>query len=581
MTQVGRYEIQEELGRGAAGVVYKALDPGMGRTLAIKAVPLGGVTDPEVRRHIREQLFREAEAAAVLSHPNIVTVFDIFEQDEVAYILMEYVPGTSLAKMQETRRVPDVLHLIALFRQVAEALDYAHRKAIVHRDIKPANLIIAAVDGDVPLAKIADFGVARFTSQEVTQNGTTRGTANYMSPEQIQGLTVDGRSDQFSLGVVVYEAFTGAKPFMAEELPTLFYAICKQEPPPANQVNPGLSEAAAKVLQRALMKDPEQRFSSCGEFIGVLSIALGATPLAINGDGVRSLPTGTGVLAVPDGHQESGSGTTASAPEEPSGDRPTRVRRRLDEVEEDIQSDQPPRGSSVGKKLAVILAMCFAIVAAIVFIVLSNSGPSIPVQVLDTREGPVTPPPAGMDVPSKGRTASTTSRARTSGTTRRRPEAAAPQGRTTAAVTDSVLAKPTVNEVREVELLSEPPGARMTVDGRSELSCSAPCNVSLSQGRHTLSAEMGGYNEGKRIFNTPEDTSVFVSLGKSMGVVVVTSALSGCTVLVDGRPSGQTPATLHLTAGSHRIAVVSRGSRHEETVQVRTDGFDVERFLCQ
>src|ERR1700761_2249757 len=227
--QVGRYQIVEESGRGAMGVVYKALDPAIGRTVAIKTIRLSDLTDPDERRRVHERLLREAQSAGVLSHPNIVTIYDILEQEDFAYVFMEYVNGSSLEKMMRTGNLPQRGELLDYLRQVAAALDYAHRKGIVHREIKPANIIISeSAPGAERLAKIADFGVAKFVSHEMTHSGAMIGTPSYMSPEQIQGMTVDGQSDQFSLAVLVYELLCGEKPFTGETLPALFYAICKQ-----------------------------------------------------------------------------------------------------------------------------------------------------------------------------------------------------------------------------------------------------------------------------------------------------------------------------------------------------------------
>ena len=235
MKQVGRYQIVEELGRGAMGVVYKALDPAIGRTVAIKTIRLSDLTDSEERRRVHERLLREAQAAGMLSHPNIVTIYDVLEEQDFAYVFMEYVNGSSLERMLQAKTLPDRTHLLNYLRQVAAALDYAHRKGIVHRDIKPANIIIAeGASGVERIAKIADFGVAKFVSQDMTHSGSMIGTPNYMSPEQIQGMTVDGRCDQFSLAVLVYELLSGEKPFSGDNLAALFYAICKHEPKPAH-----------------------------------------------------------------------------------------------------------------------------------------------------------------------------------------------------------------------------------------------------------------------------------------------------------------------------------------------------------
>src|SRR5215470_4955052 len=210
--QIGRYQILGELGRGAMGIVYKALDPAIGRTVAIKSIRLTELTDEAERERLRERLFREAQSAGILSHPGIVTIYDIAEQDNMAYIFMEFVNGPPLEKMLKHEQTPDKETLLSIFRQVAAALDYAHKKGIVHRDIKPANIMIHE-DGT---AKVTDFGVAKILSQQMTLAGTMLGTPSYMSPEQVEGTSIDGKADQFALAVIAYELLTGDKPFSAE-----------------------------------------------------------------------------------------------------------------------------------------------------------------------------------------------------------------------------------------------------------------------------------------------------------------------------------------------------------------------------
>ncbi|MBV9406291.1 MAG: serine/threonine protein kinase, partial [Acidobacteriaceae bacterium] len=577
MNQVGRYQILEEIGRGAMGVVYKALDPAIGRTVAIKTIHLSELSNPEERQRVRDRLLREAQSAGLLSHPNIVTIYDVLEKEDYAYILMEYVNGSSLEKMMRRRTLPGSAELLHFFRQVADALDYAHRKGIIHRDIKPANIIISESGPDTErMAKIADFGVAKFVSHEMTHAGTMIGTPNYMSPEQIQGSAVDGRSDQFSLAVVIYEVLTGEKPFTAESLPALFYLISKNEAKPVHEVNSTLSETVGKVLQRALAKDPAQRFASCGDFIGTLSIALGdcaewvsssraaggasAAALDATSADIASQSAGTQVAtsvsesgatlrrSAPPGAGAAGAAGLRNGPGAPlpetTYERPAITRRRHDPSEE----PEEERGkSSFAKRLGLILAMCFAIAAAIVFIVKWNSGPAVPVQVLDTSSGPVTPPPSQAGDTSEQRH----SKAKQEPVARRTqtqmalrvPQTIGPQTKKAGSS----------GEVADVELLSDPPGAKLLIDGRSDESCTTPCTMSLPSGRHTLTAELNGYSISRRIFSVPDNDSLLISLNKSMGVLLVTSAPSGCAVVVDGRESGRTPQTLHLSAGTHRV----------------------------
>src|SRR5579875_609026 len=568
------------------GVVYKALDPAIGRTVAIKAIRLKDLTNPEERQRLRERLLREAQSAGVLSHPNIITIYDVLEAEDVAYIFMEYVPGPSLEQMLHKRSLPDAPSLLNFLRQVGTALDYAHRKGIVHRDIKPGNIIISDVaPGAEQLAKIADFGVAKFVSHEMTHSGTMIGTPNYMSPEQIQGTTIDGHSDQFSLRVVVYELLTGNKPFIGDSLPALFYSICKQDPEPVNRVNPTLTETVAKVLQRALAKDPSQRFPSCGDFIGALTIALGDSPdwtpasqssLAPNPAALDATAAGIARDNAPPPEAPPRAEQTATAefttpptvisipaaPQEITHDAPaTRLRRRSEEEDE-----EPAERTSRSKHLGLIVAMCLAIAGAIVFIVRSNSGPPIPVQVIDTRTAPATPPPEDLNA---GKRAPAHANTHQAAVTRPEPRQLTPSREEHTSIAPLGAS--------DVELLTDPPGAKVVVDGNSASTCTAPCTLSLRSGRHTLTAELDGYTIARRIFNVPDDSSLYIPLGKSTGVVLVTSSPSGCPVTVDGRSSGQTPTTLHLTAGTHRIAV----GGHEETIQVQTEGFDARRFPCQ
>jgi serine/threonine-protein kinase len=277
--QIGRYQIVEELGRGAMGVVYRALDPTIGRTIAIKSIRLSDVSDNSERQRLRDRLIREAQSAGRLSHRNIVTIYDVLEQDGVAHVFMEFVNGPSLEKMMAGYTLPDKVALLHFIREIASGLDYAHRKGIVHRDIKPGNLMLHFDSSSAErIAKITDFGVAKFVSQQMTQAGVMMGTPNYMAPEQILGAEVTGKTDQFALAVVTYEILTGSKAFVADYLPTLFLRIVREEPAAAATLNPSLNEAIGGVLLKALAKEPKDRFQTCVEFADALAEACAAHP---------------------------------------------------------------------------------------------------------------------------------------------------------------------------------------------------------------------------------------------------------------------------------------------------------------
>src|ERR1035438_1899246 len=270
MDRIGRYKIVRELGRGAMGVVYHAIDPNIGRPVAIKTINLGAVPKADDQERMRERLFREARSAGILSHPGIVTIYDVEQQDNLAYIAMEYVDGPTLDQLLSGILPLAPERMFSILGQTAVALDYAHGKGIVHRDIKPANIMIAA-DGT---AKITDFGIAKITaSEQFTMTGSIVGTPHYMSPEQVQGQTVDGRSDQFSLAVIAYEVLTGEKPYTGEHLTTVVYKIVAEEPPAPRRINASLTASIDEILRKGLAKKPDVRYRTCQEFAQALEAA--------------------------------------------------------------------------------------------------------------------------------------------------------------------------------------------------------------------------------------------------------------------------------------------------------------------
>lgn len=269
MQVLGHYQLLEEIGRGGMGVVYRGLDTAIGRTVAIKTIAASQVPDGWERQQLRERLSREARSAGILSHPAIVTIFHFGTEGDDTYIVMEFVAGETLS--QRLRRGPvSPREVVSIVNQVADALDYAHQQGVIHRDIKPSNIMVRA-DGKV---KITDFGIAKLLSHTATQTGTTVGSPHYMSPEQVQGKTVDGRSDQYSLGVLAFEMLTGQRPFEGDTLTTLIYQIVFQEPAfGAVQRLPG-GESIALALRRAMAKSPNDRYPSCAAFAEALAGAI-------------------------------------------------------------------------------------------------------------------------------------------------------------------------------------------------------------------------------------------------------------------------------------------------------------------
>ncbi len=268
MDRIGPYQIVGEIGRGGMGAVLHGVDPAIGRPVAIKMILLQEFSDPKDREMLRARLFREAQAAGILNHPGIVTVYYVGEEGDNAFIAMEYVNGPTLEAVLNGSARPGKEVLRRVFQQTASALDYAHSKGIIHRDIKPANIML----DETGAVKICDFGIAKglVGQSALTQTGTALGTPFFMSPEQIQGGAIDRRADQYSLGVVAYEAITGKRPFAAGEIQSLFFHIMTTPPPLAHTVDPSLSPAVSQVLQRVLAKDPASRYASCTEFVDTL-----------------------------------------------------------------------------------------------------------------------------------------------------------------------------------------------------------------------------------------------------------------------------------------------------------------------
>jgi len=271
--KIGKYELINELGRGGMGVVFRARDPLMAREVAIKMIHTAGFGSNERTAELRTRLIQEARAAGNLSHPGIVTVYDLGEGEDFIYIVMELVHGESL-DCYLARNGPYAQDAVSILAQVAAALDFAHLNGVIHRDVKPENILLAAGGR----AKIADFGIAKIKDQHVTATGITIGTPAYMSPEQGRGDALDGRSDQFSLAVVAYELLTGRKPFDAPSLPAIIMKTATEEPPPPHIVNARLTHNASAVILRALAKRREQRYGTCREFVTALYSALVESP---------------------------------------------------------------------------------------------------------------------------------------------------------------------------------------------------------------------------------------------------------------------------------------------------------------
>ena len=292
--RLGKYEIRSLLGKGAMGIVYKAFDPHIERFVAIKTIRKDMV-EPELAAQYMVRFKNEAKAAGRLQHPNIVSVYEYGEDDKVTDIAMEYVEGAGLREYLNRRASFDFGQLAALMEQLLDALEFAHARGVVHRDIKPSNLIVTSHDQ----LKVADFGIARVDTSNLTMVGMTIGTPPYMSPEQIRGFEVDHRSDLFSTGIVLYELLTGVRPF-GGNLESVTYKICHDEPePPSTRSALKLPVEVDQLVAKALAKEPEARFQDARAFHDALRDVARMSVQVDDGSGTTLVNIGTLMLGKP------------------------------------------------------------------------------------------------------------------------------------------------------------------------------------------------------------------------------------------------------------------------------------------
>jgi serine/threonine-protein kinase len=544
---IGRYRILKEIGRGAMGVVYHAVDPAIGRPVAIKTIRIGDAHKPEDREKLRERLFREARAAGGLSHPNVVTIYDMAAEGDMAYIAMEFVDGSSLEQVMAEGLEHHKGRMLRVLHQTALALDYAHARGVVHRDVKPANILITGDD----VVKITDFGIAKAAAtDQYTMTGAIVGTPNYMAPEQVQGLSINGRADQFSLAVIAFELFTGERPFEGEHLTTIVYKIVAEEPPAPHRLNPTLGLQIDGALRKALAKNPEERFETCTEFLQALEAACDATHgwIFLSRGSAASVPT---VVAPPP--------------------RPSFSRSR---------EEEPPK-----RRLSVLPVLGALIVAGgLIGLIAWQANPSR--QRPPEMEAEAAKPeaqaedaadrPTPMDVPPPPMASS---------------EAAAPAETKSAQEPPQpppAEPEPEVEEVRPappprrsaprarapepqpVHITTSPAGAVATLD--TGVSCQTPCFLDALPGRHTILIRMPGHQQERRevvVGDSPEDLPL-VTMRRQGGTLMLASTPPGARITIDGRLRSEiTPARLELAPGTYNVTVEKDGMRKTVRVEIR------------
>lgn len=568
LQKLGRYEIIEELGRGSMGVIYKARDPVIGRYVAVKTIRLEDFTDSAHVAELHSRLMREAQSAGVLSHPNIITVFDVGEEAGLAYFAMELVEGATLEHIIEGAQRLNESTVVNIARQTADALGFAHQRGIVHRDIKPANLMLTQ-DGRV---KVADFGIAKVGSTKMTQTGMLLGSPSYMAPEHFLGQPLDGRSDIFALGIVLYELITGQLPFTAANLGTLSYKIVHEDPVPPIKLKPGMNSRLNALVVKALARDPAARFQTAEEMCAALDALdiprLGATTERIDPPLVRTV-----AVAVP--VKKRGrmglwlwvfllllTGVTAGM----AIIYPEQFKQTFQLAKEKLQSWIDRRKQTASGQ---------------------QPEPLTPAPAL-----PAEPPPAERETASSG-----TEEAKPSETPANRAETPAEPTEAPSAV--SVEPAPSEGPVREpsprstatsapsipkmipapsspaavpgvIQVTSNPSGAEIIFDDQQNSAWTTPFTFQhVSKGRHTLEVRKSGHVPERRIVLLlgNESQRVSVVLAVAAGMLKVTTMPGGASIYVDGELKREvTPASLKIPAGARRLLLRKEGYRDVEQV---------------
>ena len=422
------------------GVVYRGFDPTIGRTVAIKTVLLE-TADPDMLKRFR----REAQAAGILSHPNIVTMYDAGEEEGIFYIAMELVEGETLQQMLAHGPLP-VERVIPIAEQVGAALDHAHSREIIHRDIKPANIMVSK-----GCAKVMDFGVAKIISVSMTSTGQVLGTPSYMSPELVKGANLDGRSDIFSLGVVLYEMLTGIKPFTGDSITTVIYKIIGEQPEPPAAINSSLALGLNYVVLKALAKAPAERYQNCAELTADLKNHRALVE--------KGMAAGRAAAAA-----------IAAAPHEATGT--VVVDRKQLKLPPEAPAPQPGGEARPSRKKSLLAVAAAALLALAIGVLWQMWRSPEPASSPGDRAGP-SPSSSPSSPPPGARTVKPPSGAKK----------AAP-------LTRALSVAP--REAGRVSIHTTPPGARILVNGKTT-DYRSPVNIALAPGTYKITAEQPGF----------------------------------------------------------------------------------------
>lgn len=590
--KIGRYSIQGELGRGAMGVVYRAVDPNIGRTVALKTMRLDvhGAQEQEMLKRFK----REAQLAGVMNHPNLVTIYDAGDHEGVFYIAMEFVEGHTLqAILHEERALPPE-RIIEISRQVCAGLDYAHSHEVVHRDVKPANIMVG-VNGAV---KIMDFGIAK-SSMGMTSAGQVLGTPSYMSPEQVKGRTLDGRSDLFSYGVILYEMVTGEKPFTGQNVTTIIYKIINEQPIAPRELDVSIHPGLSAIVVRCLSKNPEERFQNGAELVKELAAykSFGGNP-----DATTVLPqdpsaatqrldpaqlatmrlAAAPVENMPATAMTIGGGSGAAAQLRPIAEpqltgasaMPTMQTATATKPAQKLESTvnvsmpaaakapTPPAKSSAGK-FGIIAVILLALLAGATYLKKHHSAPTSELSAQETQTQPQTSTSAEPTQSAAKPPAAISSAAALERSDADKSAAAKPE-------------KKPLATTGELRVTSTPPGATLSIGGATLGTWKTPYTATrLKPGEYDVVFSLDGYVPATKTIKVVAGrmASVSADLVQKGATVTINSDPIGANIFVDGSPTGQTtPAQLKLDAGDHRIVVRKAGFAEENTAMTLKDG---------
>jgi serine/threonine-protein kinase len=579
LTKAGRYQILSELGRGSMGVVYHGFDPVIGRTVAIKTMLTEGLTSQEFQE-FKARFQREAQAAGVLSHPNIVNVFDYGEDNGILYLIMEYLEGKSLEKLVEEQGILPIETIIPMYDQVCSALDHAHQHNVVHRDIKPANIMIL----DTGMVKVTDFGIAKMMSMGMTQAGQVLGTPNYMSPEQVKGRQIDGRSDIFSLGIILYDLVTGEMPFGGENITTVIYKIINENPIPPRELDATIHPGLSYVICKALAKSPDERYQTCRELADDLKNFKCLAGLAS--------PSATIVVKVPP--LPSTDLERAAAP-------PVEISRPPAAPTEAVQTTPIERFSPGQAPAQVMPPTTFQklhtppmiwillTLGAVVFLGILGGGGYLlfkgKSQVANSQAGQIAQP-VNPSVQNPGANPPVTPATQAPEITTQTPQEGPAAGKekpakkeveapSTIPVPRGVGGRPSAtSKIGQLRVESNVPGATISVDGQIKPNCVTPCTISgLSASTHQVVVSKEGYDDSSQpvTIEGGKTSMVNAHLSVGSGELQVVTKPPGLEVLIDGKSIGLSPAQAPVPAGKHTYRILRPGAEpYENTVPVES-----------